>query len=223
MSNQNEFTKGIYKDNPVLRMALGLCPALAVSSSVANAVGMGLSVIFVLVMSNFLISLIHKGVPSKIRIPIFIIVIATFVTIVEMLMQAHQPALYKSLGIFVPLIVVNCIILGRAEAFASRNRVWVSILDGLGMGIGFTIALVLIATVREILGNGTWYGMTVLPGSFEPVLLFLLAPGAFITMGLLLGFFNWLDEKKHLSDHEAYLRHAGIRWGETRAEQARSK
>lgn len=196
MSMSSEFTKGIIKENPVLRLALGLCPALAVSSSINNALGMGISVIFVLLASNILVSLIRKGVPDKIRIPVFIVVIATFVSIVEMVMAAYQPALFKSLGIFVPLIVVNCIILGRAEAFASRNGVLLSIIDALGMGVGFTFALVLIATVREILGNGTWMGITVTPASFQPVLLMMLAPGAFITMGFLLGLFNWMDKIK---------------------------
>jgi electron transport complex protein RnfE len=196
VSLRSEFSKGLIKENPVLRLALGLCPALAVSSSVFNAIGMGLSATFVLVMSNLIVSLLRKWVPDKIRIPIYIVVIATFVTVVEMIMAAYQPALFKSLGIFVPLIVVNCIILGRAEAFASKNRPVLSIIDGFGMGAGFTLALVMIATVREILGNGTWFGISITPASFEPVLLFMLAPGAFITMGLLLGLFNWLDQRK---------------------------
>ncbi|MBD3166195.1 RnfABCDGE type electron transport complex subunit E [bacterium] len=205
------FTQGFVKENPVLRLALGLCPALAVSSTVFNAVGMGVSVIFVLTMSNLIVSLARKGIPSKIRIPVFIVVIATFVTIVEMVMHAYAPALFKSLGIFVPLIVVNCVILGRAEAFASKNDPLYAIIDGIGMGLGFTFALVLIATMREILGNGTWFGITLTPGNFEPVLLMVLAPGAFISMGLILALFNLLDERKSARDkHESVLK-AGVK------------
>ncbi|MDP8288163.1 MAG: electron transport complex subunit RsxE, partial [Candidatus Electryonea clarkiae] len=144
---------------------------------------------------NMLVSLMRKGVPAKIRIPIYIVVIATFVTVVEMVLAAYFPPLFESLGIFVPLIVVNCIILGRAEAFAGKRAFIPSIIDGLGMGIGFTLALCAIATVREILGNGTWFNLQVTPTGFEPVLLFMLAPGAFITMGAWLGLFNWIDER----------------------------
>ncbi len=207
-----EFTKGLVKDNPVLRLALGLCPALAVSSSVNNALGMGVSVIFVLTMSNLLVSLLRNYVPAKIRIPIYIVIIATFVTIVEMVMAAYAPALFKSLGIFVPLIVVNCVILGRAEGFASKNRVWRSVVDAWGMGVGFTFALVLIATMREVLGNGTWLGITVAPDGFEPVLLMMLAPGAFIAMGLILGIFNALDERKAQRLKQEVIRRAGFAW-----------
>jgi len=196
MNMVNEFTKGLYKENPVFRLALGLCPTLAVTSSVENGVGMGIAATIVLVSSNFIISIVRNMVPKKIRIPIFITIIATFVTIVEMLMQAYYPALHKSLGIFVPLIVVNCIILGRAEAFASRNKVIFSIIDGIGMGIGFTLSLILISTVREILGNGSFYGMSILPSSYKPVLLMILPPGAFLTLGYLLGFFNWFDKSE---------------------------
>ena len=196
MNLVNEFTKGLYKENPVFRLALGLCPTLAVTSSVENGIGMGIAATTVLVSSNFIISIIRNMVPKKIRIPIFITIIATFVTIVEMLMQAYYPALHKSLGIFVPLIVVNCIILGRAEAFASRNKVIFSIIDGIGMGIGFTLSLILISTVREILGKGSFYGMFILPSSYKPVLLMVLPPGAFLTLGYLLGFFNWLDKSE---------------------------
>ena len=174
MSILKEFTKGIYKENPVFRLALGLCPTLAVTTSVENGIGMGIAAASVLVCSNFIISLVRNLVPKKIRIPIYIIVIATFVTIVEMLMQAYYPALYKSLGIFVPLIVVNCIILGRAEAFASKNTVVRSVIDGIGMGIGFTFSLVIISAIRELLGNGTFYGFPVAPSSFKPVLVMIL-------------------------------------------------
>ena len=188
-----EFTKGIYKENPVFRLALGLCPTLAVTSSVEDGLGMGIAATAVLVSSNLFISIVRRMVPKKIRIPIFIVVIATFVTIIEMLMQAYKPDLYKSLGIFVPLIVVNCIILGRAEAYASRHNVIFSVIDGIGMGIGFTLSLVLISTIREILGTGTFYGMPFLPASFKPVVVMILPPGAFLTLGYLLGVFNWLD------------------------------
>ena len=195
MSILREFTKGIYKENPVFRLVLGLCPTLAVTTSVENGVGMGIAATAVLVSSNFIISVSRNLIPKKIRIPIFIIVIATFVTIVEMLMQAYYPALYDSLGIFVPLIVVNCIILGRAEAFASRNNALVSVIDGIGMGVGFTFSLVIISAIRELAGNGTLYGFPVAPSSFQPVLLMILPPGAFLTLGYVLGFFNWLDIK----------------------------
>ncbi len=188
-----EFTKGIYKENPVFRLALGLCPTLAVTSLVENGVGMGIAAMAVLICSNMVISIVRGIVPKKIRIPIFIVIIATFVTIVEMLMEAYRPDLYKSLGIFVPLIVVNCIILGRAEAFASRNGILTSIIDGIGMGVGFTISLVIISTIREFLGNGSWYGFPVLPASYKPVILMKMAPGAFLTLGYVLGFFNWLE------------------------------
>ena len=188
-----EFTKGIYKENPVFRLALGLCPTLAVTSLVENGVGMGIAAMAVLICSNMVISIVRGIIPKKIRIPIFIVIIATFVTIVEMLMEAYRPDLHKSLGIFVPLIVVNCIILGRAEAFASRNGVLTSIIDGVGMGIGFTLSLVVISSIREFLGNGSWYGFPILPASYKPVILMILPPGAFLTLGYVLGFFNWLD------------------------------
>ena len=155
MSIVKELFKGFYRENPVFRLMLGLCPVLAVSTSVNNALGMGAAASFVLIASNFVVSLIRKGVPQKIRIPIYIIVIATFVTIVDLVMAGFAPDLHKSLGLFIPLIVVNCIILGRAEAFASKNGPLYSIIDGLGMGLGFTLALVVISTFREILGNGT--------------------------------------------------------------------
>ena len=192
-------TKGFYLENPIFRLALGLCPVLAVSTSINNAIGMGAAATFVLLCSNIIVSLIRKGVPPKIRIPIFIVVIATFVTLVEMVMEAYFPDLFVSLGIFVPLIVVNCVILGRAEAFASRNNTFYSILDGIGMGIGFTLGLMLIAFFRELLGEGKLLGFPVLPVNFEPVILMILAPGAFITMGLLLAFFNYLDLRKEKS------------------------
>lgn len=196
MKMWKEFIKGLYKENPVFRLMLGLCPVLAVSTSVNNAIGMGAAATFVLVCSNTVISLIKKGVPEKIRIPIFIMIIATFVTIVQLTMAAFFPDLNKALGLFIPLIVVNCIILGRAEAFASKNNLFFSIIDGLGMGIGFTLALSIIATFREILGNGTWLGIPILPDSFQPALMMILAPGAFITIGYLIAFLNWIENKR---------------------------
>lgn len=191
----NIFTRGFIKENPVFVMALGLCPTLAVTSSVNNAIGMGLAATFVLVFSNIFISLIKNMIPSKIRIPAFIVVIASFVTIVDMSMHAFVPEVHKSLGLFIPLIVVNCIILGRAEAFASKNNVFNSILDGLGMGLGFTLALVVIGAIREILGAGQIMGYNVLPASYQPMLVAILAPGAFIVMGLLMGMMNMLKKK----------------------------
>lgn len=193
-----EFTKGFIKENPVFIMALGLCPTLAVTSSVENAIGMGLAATFVLVCSNIIISLIKGFIPGKIRIPCFIVVIASFVTIVDMVMYAYTPEIHKNLGLFIPLIVVNCIILGRAEAFASKNKVIPSILDGLGMGLGFTLALVVIASVREILGVGQWLGMNIMPAAYikSPMLIAILAPGAFIIMGLLMGLINQFKKKR---------------------------
>jgi len=199
MSVGKEFIKGVYKENPVFRLMLGLCPTLATSSSVNNAVGMGASVIFVLVCSNFIISLINRWVHPKIRIPIFIMIIATFVTIVDLVMAGFFPALHKSLGLFIPLIVVNCIILGRAEAFASKHGSIYSILDGLGMGFGFMLAIVIIATFREILGNGTWLGLSVLGKNYQPALLMILPPGAFLMIGILIGFFNWFEHRRTIS------------------------
>ncbi|MBC8183490.1 electron transport complex subunit E [candidate division KSB1 bacterium] len=196
MSLSNEFSKGFYKENPVFKLALGLCPTLAVSNSVQNAIGMGAAATFVLLCSNVIISMIRKGVPKKIRIPIYIVVIATFVTIVDLVMAGFAPALHKSLGIFVPLIVVNCVILGRAEAYAGKNSVLYSFIDGLGMGIGFTFALAIIAVVRELLGDGKLWGIPMFGSGFEPVLLLILPPGAFLTLGMFLGLFNWLDTKR---------------------------
>lgn len=196
MSILGEFTKGIYRENPTFRIVLGLCPVLAVTTALVNGIGMGLATMLVLVSSNVIISLVRNLIPANIRIPVFIVIAATFVSIVEMLMQAYAPALHKALGIFVPLIVVNCIILGRAEAFASRNGVIAAAADGLGMGLGFTLSLAVVSTIREILGNGTVYGFPVLPDGYQPVLMMILPPGAFLTLGLLLGLSNWVDMRK---------------------------
>jgi len=190
-----EFFKGIGSENPTFRLVLGICPTLAVSTSVINGFGMGIAATFVLLGSNIIISLVRKYIPDQIRIPCFIVIIATFVTIVELAMKAYAPELSKALGIFVPLIVVNCIVLGRAEAFACREGVLASTLDALGMGAGFTLALLLISAIRELLGNGTLLGFLVLK-SFEPVLYIVLAPGALLVIGLLIGGINFLSSKR---------------------------
>ena len=194
-----ELMKGLFKENPVFCLVLGLCPFLAVSTSLDNATGMGAAATFVLICSNFIISLIRKKVPDKIRIPIFIVVIASFVTIASLVMQAYLPVLNKALGIYVPLIVVNCIILGRAEAFASKNNVLRSTLDGLGMGIGFTLSLLLISFIREFLGTGSLklFGYTLVNVPMEPAMIFILAPGALLVMGLLLGLFAHIRNKTY--------------------------
>ena len=191
------FTNGIYRENPVFKLTLGMCPFLAVTTSVENALGMGAASTFVLLCSNFLVSLFRSVIPSKVRIPCYIVIIATFVTLVDMVMNAYVPALHKSLGIFIPLIVVNCIILGRAEGFANKNPVVASLADGLGMGIGFTLAMVLLATFRELLGNGTWMGLSILGEAYhnQPLLIAILAPGAFILMGFIMGLFNILESR----------------------------
>lgn len=184
------FMNGILNENPTFRLVLGTCPTLAVTTSAINGVGMGLAATFVLILSNVAISLVRNFIPDKARIPSFIVIIATFVTMIQMVMQAFLPSLYEALGIFIPLIVVNCIILARAEAFASKNGPLLSAVDGLGMGLGFTLALTLIGSIRELIGNGSIFGLTVLGASYEPMLLFVLAPGGFITFGLLLGIIN---------------------------------
>jgi electron transport complex protein RnfE len=190
MSKWRIFKSGIFKNNPVFVIYLGLCPTLATSTGIRDGFGMGLAATFVLLGSNIFVSAIRNFIPRRVRIPCFIVVIATFVTIVELFLAAYQPDLYKSLGLFVPLIVVNCIILYRAESFASKNSVGNSVLDALGMGLGFTLALLLIAVIRESLGKGTLLGYKLVPG-FEPAVIMILPPGAFLTIGLLMGFFNW--------------------------------
>lgn len=191
------FIKGLFKENPVFVLLLGMCPSLATTTSVSNAIGMGLSATVVLICSNVVISLLRKLIPSKVRIAAYIVIIATFVTIVEMLLKAYLPDLSDALGVFIPLIVVNCIILARAEAFASKNNVFQSLLDGAGMGIGFTIALTIISTVREIIGAGTWLGFRVMPASYEPALLFILPAGGFLTLGIILGVINLIKGGKN--------------------------
>lgn len=184
------FFNGLVTENPTFRLVLGACPTMAVTTSATNGVGMGAAATFVLIGSNVVISLLRNFIPDKIRIPSFIIVICTFVTMVQMFMNAFLPALYQSLGIFLPLIVVNCIILARAEAFASKNTVLHSAMDGVGMGIGFTIALTLIGSIRELLGNGTLFGAQVFGAGYQPMLLLILPAGGFIVYGLLLAVFN---------------------------------
>jgi Na+-translocating ferredoxin:NAD+ oxidoreductase subunit E len=196
MSLMKTFSAGLWRENPVFRLVLGLCPVLAVTSTATDALGMGLAVIFVLTSSNIVVSLMRPIVPVSVRIPIFIVVIASFVTIVQMVVAGYLPDLNKSLGVFIPLIVVNCVILGRAEAFASKQGVVASAADGLGMGIGFTLALVLLGSVREILGTGMWFkGLISLGDWYEPILAFILPPGAFIVFGLILMGMNQLDAR----------------------------
>ncbi|HMA87008.1 MAG TPA: electron transport complex subunit E [Desulfosalsimonadaceae bacterium] len=185
-----EFTKGLWEEIPPFRLVLGLCPTLAVTKSVQNGIGMGIATTFVLVFSNLLVSLLRNVIPAKIRIACFIIIIATFVTVVELLMQAFAYPLYLQLGIFIPLIVVNCIVLGRSEAFASKNKTVPAIADGLGIGVGFTLSLSVLGAVREVLGEGTFYGMQVFGPSFEPFSFMVEAPGAFVCLGLLLCLMN---------------------------------
>ena len=188
MSQLQNFSKGFIKDNPVFVLLLGLCPALGVTSTAINGLGMGLATTFVLVMSNIVVSLAKNAIPDKVRIPSFIVIIASFVTIVELSMQAFVPALFDALGLFIPLIVVNCLVLGRAEAFASKNNFWSSIVDGTGMGLGFTFALTLLGSVRELLGSGALFSFKFIEG--DGMLLFILPPGAFIALGYLIAIMN---------------------------------
>lgn len=193
--NLQEFSKGIIRENPTFVLVLGLCPTLAVSVSVMNGIGMGIAATFVLLGSNIIVALIKRIIPERIRIPCFIVVIATFVTITELVMKAYSPALNRALGIYVPLIVVNCIVLGRAEAYAQKQTVLNSFLDGLGMGVGFTLALILISVIRETLGAGKFLGHATIKG-FEPILVLGMPSGALLVIGLLLGFFNVLKNRK---------------------------
>ncbi len=191
----SEFLKGIIKENPTFVLALGLCPTLAVSVAVTNGIGMGIAASFVVVCSNIIISSLRRVIPDRVRIPCFIVVIATFVTIVEMVMKAYSPPLNRALGIYVPLIVVNCIVLGRAEAYAQKQGVVNSLFDGLGMGVGFTLALILISSIREFLGSGKILGHILLKG-YDPAFIFIMPSGALLVIGLLLGFFNLLKGRK---------------------------
>ena len=189
------FMNGVITENPTFRLVLGTCPTIAVTTSASNGIGMGLAATFALVGSNLVISLLRNIIPDKVRIPAFIVVICTFVTMVQMLMQAYFEALYDSLGLFIPLIVVNCIILARAESFASKNPPLASMADGLGMGLGFTISLSIISAVRELIGSGTLLGFPVLGSNYPGVLLFILAPGGYITLGLVMVAFNAVMKK----------------------------
>ncbi|GHV33676.1 electron transport complex subunit E [Clostridia bacterium] len=188
----NQLGDGLIRQNPVLVLLLGMCPSLAVTTSVVNGIGMGVCATLVLVLSNVAISLLRKLIPESVRIAAYIVIIAAFVTVIDLLLQAHAPALSKSLGLFIPLIVVNCIILARAEVFASKNSVGYSAIDGLAMGLGFTGALAAVSVIREILGAGTLLGFRVMPRGFEPALLMGLAPGGFITLGIIIALTQWL-------------------------------
>lgn len=194
MSLWKDFNKGIIDENPLLRLVLGLCPALAVTNEAKNGLAMGLAATAVLLGSNVVISCLRKLIPARVRIPVFIVVIASFVTIIDMTMHAFFLDLHRVLGLFIPLIVVNCIILGRAEAFASKRPVLDSTVDGLGMGVGFTLALIVLGAVREVFGYGTIFGVQVFGGGFEPALIMILPPGAFLALGLLLAFMNKLTK-----------------------------
>lgn len=196
MSLWKDLTNGIIKENPTLRLVLGTCPTLAVTTAVFNGIGMGIAAAAVLIGSNLIISLIKKMVPNEVRIPIYIVVIASFTTIVQMLIKAYAPALDQQLGIFIPLIVVNCIILARAESFAAKNAPLNSVMDGIGMGLGFTLALVIISTVREVLGAGTFFGMQLFGEAFKPALIMILPPGGFLVFGLTIAAVNKLTAGK---------------------------
>ena len=197
------FMNGIFKENPTFSLFLGMCPTLAVTTAAFNGVGMGLSTMAVLICSNVFISLLRKFIPEKVRIAAYVVVIASFVTVVEMVLKAYAPAVSESLGLYIPLIVVNCIILGRAEAFASKNGALASAVDGLGMGIGFTLALTLIGSVREILGAGTFFGISLFGESFQPVTIMILPPGAFLTLGIIVMVINIISAKKKGADKVA--------------------
>ena len=193
MDQWKNFSKGFIRENPVFTLFLGLCPTLGVTTTAVNGLGMGLATTFVLVMSNLVVSLIKSQIPDKVRIPAFIVIIATFVTVVELVMKAYLPSLFDALGLFIPLIVVNCLVLGRAEAFASKNKLFSSIIDGLGMGLGFAMALTVLGAVREILGSGSLFGLEFIEG--DGLLLFILPPAAFIALGYLIVLANKLKEK----------------------------
>ena len=194
MSQWNNFSRGFFKENAVFVLLLGLCPTLGVTTSAFNGLGMGLATTFVLLMSNIVVSIIKRYIPDKVRIPSYIVIIASFVTIVELVMQAYVPDLFAALGLFIPLIVVNCLVLGRAEAFASKNNLITSAIDGLGMGLGFTMALVMLGAVREILGSGSLFGLKFIQG--DGMIVFVLAPGAFLALGYLIVIVNKINKKK---------------------------
>jgi len=196
MNKLEIFKNGIIKENPILVQQVGICATLAVTTSLLNGIGMGIAVIAVLTGSNIVISALRKYIPDEVRIPAFVIIIAAFTTIIDLLMHAYTFALYQSLGVFIPLIVVNCIILARAEAFAFKNGIVDSIIDGLGMGAGYLVAMVLLSSVREFLGNGSLFGLNILPEAYEPMMIAIQPPGAFIILGLLIGLVNYLSRRK---------------------------
>ncbi len=196
------FLNGIFKENPTFVLFLGMCPTLAVTTSAFNAVGMGVSTMVVLIFSNIFISLLRKFIPDKVRIAAYVVVIASFVTIIEMVLKAYAQAVSESLGIYIPLIVVNCIILGRAEAFASKNGAIKSAVDGFGMGVGFTCALFIIGSIREILGAGTFFGFSLFGEAFQPVSIMILPPGAFLTLGLVVMTINLISNRKKKGEKE---------------------
>ena len=196
MSYMKEFTKGLLKENPTLVTLLGMCPTLAITTMASNAIGMGAAATFVLICSNTVISLLKKVIPKQVRLPSYIVIIAGFVTLVGLLLQAYLPDVYSSLGIYLPLITVNCIILGRAEMFAGKNKVLPSILDGAGMGIGFTLALLAVGSVREILGSGTWFGIQLCPDFIQPMTIFILPAGGFFVLGCIIALVNKLANRK---------------------------
>lgn len=193
MANWNNLTKGFFKENPILVLLLGCCPALATTTSAINGLSMGLATTFVLVLSNMCISLLKNFIPNKVHIPCYIVVIASFVTVLQLLMQAFLPSIYETLGLFIPLIVVNCIVLGRAEAFASKNGIGASAVDGISMGLGYSMALTILGAIREILGSGSIFGLKLIEG--DAILVFVLAPGAFIALGYLIAIMNKLVKK----------------------------
>ncbi|MDW7661972.1 MAG: electron transport complex subunit E [Bacillota bacterium] len=193
--NIKNFTNGLIKENPIFVQLLGMCPTLAVTTSAVNGIGMGLATTAVLISSNVVISILRKFIPAKVRIPAFVVIIASFVTIVGMLMEAFTPALFTALGLFIPLIVVNCIILARAESFASKNGVVASLMDGAGMGLGFTLALFVLGSVRELFGNGTIFDISLLGANYKPALIMILPPGAFLALGILLALYNVVQIK----------------------------
>ncbi len=193
--NFKEISRGIFKENPTFVLFLGLCPTLGVTTSAVNGIAMGLATLFVLILSNVIISMIKNLIPSKIRIPAYIMVIATLVTVLELSMKAYFPSLYEVLGIFIPLIVVNCIILGRAESYASKNSILNSMFDGIGNGLGFTLSLTVIGSIREILGSGKLFGLSIVDKLFDPAMIFILPPGAFITIGVLVAVINKYKQK----------------------------
>ncbi|MCL2682334.1 MAG: electron transport complex subunit E [Bacteroidales bacterium] len=197
MSNLATLTNGFLRENPIFVLLLGMCPMLGVTTSAINGMGMGLATMFVLIMSNILVSLLKTQIPNNVRVPAFIVIIASFVTIVQLFMEAYTPDLHSQLGVFIPLIVCNCLVLGRAEAFAAKNTIWKSLLDGLGMGLGFTFALTLLGSVREILGSGSIFDYKFIVG--DGILIFILAPGAFIALGFLVALIRYLTPKKEVN------------------------